>query len=73
MGGFGGYSQKLDKITGPMIANVAPTVNRLTTNLANKIDSNKYTRVANVIADKATTYGYKLNKADKQISMKNPT
>tara|TARA_R100001594_G_scaffold68777_1_gene103119 strand:- start:493 stop:1368 length:876 start_codon:yes stop_codon:yes gene_type:complete len=70
MGGVGGFSQKFDKFTGPMIANVRPFVDRFTTNFANKIDSNKFSQATSTLLDKGGTYSYKLNKAKKQTEMK---
>ena len=70
MGGTGGFSQKFDKFTGPMIANVQPFVDRFTTNVANKLDSNKISSFATALLDKGGTYTYKLNKAKKQTEMK---
>ena len=70
MGGVKGVTSKFDKVTGPMIANIAPTLNKLTTNLANKIDANKASRIASALIDKGGTYTYKTNKAVKQASMK---
>ena len=70
MGGTGGVTSKLDKMTGPMMANIAPTVNRVTTNLANKIDANTTSRIASAVLDKGGTYSYKINKAKKQGTMK---
>ena len=70
MGGVTGVTSKFDKLTGPMIANIRPTVNKLTTNLANKIDANKTSRIASVILDKGGTYSYKINKAKNQGQMK---
>jgi len=73
MGGTGGVTSKLDKMTGPMMANIAPTVNRVTTNIANKIDSDKTARLLSKFVDHGGTYGYKGNKIINQASMKNPT